>query len=120
MEPLQAGAVMAHELMHCWLAFNVLNEREREDMLPPEVEEGLCELVAYLWLLHVQRTTTMSIRGGNPGAELFRMENNDERHQGLSFHRAFRSLQGRTLAQFLSHVCTEGGFPPLTSATNSN
>jgi hypothetical protein len=38
------GAVLAHELMHAWLIM------EGYEHLPQQVEEGLCQLMAYLWL----------------------------------------------------------------------
>ena len=41
---LLTGAVLAHELMHAWLRMEGFGE------LPPQVEEGLCQLMAYLWL----------------------------------------------------------------------
>ena len=41
---LLTGAVLAHELMHAWLRMEGYRE------LPPPVEEGLCQLMAYLWL----------------------------------------------------------------------
>jgi Protein DA1 len=42
---LMAGSVLAHELMHAWLRM------EGYRQLQPMVEEGLCQLMAYLWLL---------------------------------------------------------------------
>lgn len=41
---LLTGAVLAHELMHAWLRMEGYRE------LPAHVEEGLCQLMAYLWL----------------------------------------------------------------------
>lgn len=41
---LLTGAVLAHELMHAWLRMEGFRD------LPPAVEEGLCQLMAYLWL----------------------------------------------------------------------
>jgi Protein DA1 len=41
---LLTGAVLAHELMHAWLRMEGYRE------LPQAVEEGLCQLLAYLWL----------------------------------------------------------------------
>jgi hypothetical protein len=38
------GAVLAHELMHAWLRM------EGFEHLPQQVEEGMCQLMAYLWL----------------------------------------------------------------------
>ncbi|KAL6058400.1 hypothetical protein QOT17_014888 [Balamuthia mandrillaris] len=108
---LQTGAVMAHELMHCWLAANL----SPCSTLAVELEEGLCELAAYIWLLgELQK---LGERNGNEeerqevASLLRRMEHNVDRHQGLSFHRAFHGLQGRSFQTFLKHVKTNRRFP---------
>lgn len=113
MNELKTGSVMAHELMHCWLALNVLNGKERDNLLPLDVEEGLCELIAYLWLLNEKQSKKISAPTGmdDVQVELVRMENNDERQQGLSFHQAFHALQGRTFKELLTAVVKEGRFP---------
>jgi hypothetical protein len=41
---LLTGTVMAHELMHAWLVVDTFPTG------PKVVEEGLCQLMAYLWL----------------------------------------------------------------------
>ena len=41
---LLTGSILAHEVMHAWLRTNGYRN------LPPEVEEGLCQLMALLWL----------------------------------------------------------------------
>jgi hypothetical protein len=38
------GAVIAHEIMHAWLREHGIRK------LPDQVEEGLCQLLSYLWL----------------------------------------------------------------------
>lgn len=38
------GAVIAHELMHAWLREHGIRK------LPEQVEEGLCQLMSYLWI----------------------------------------------------------------------
>lgn len=38
------GSILAHELMHCWLRLGGLTR------LSLDVEEGLCQLMALLWL----------------------------------------------------------------------
>ena len=39
-----AGSIIAHEVMHAWLRLSGYPR------LPPNVEEGLCQLMAMLWL----------------------------------------------------------------------
>ena len=41
---LLTGSILAHEVMHAWLHVNGFRG------LAPEVEEGLCQLMALLWL----------------------------------------------------------------------
>lgn len=43
---LEAGRVLAHELMHVCLKDGLVAGRP----LPPWMEEGMCELASYLWL----------------------------------------------------------------------
>ena len=39
-----AGAILAHECMHAWLRLSGIGQ------LDPQIEEGLCQLMAVLWL----------------------------------------------------------------------
>ncbi|CAN6568870.1 unnamed protein product [Malus baccata var. baccata] len=41
---LLTGAILAHELMHGWLRLNGYRN------LNPEVEEGICQVLSYMWL----------------------------------------------------------------------
>lgn len=41
---LLTGSILAHEAMHAWLRLGGYRG------LPPEVEEGMCQLMAELWL----------------------------------------------------------------------
>lgn len=41
---LLTGAILAHELMHGWLRLNDYRN------LRPEVEEGICQVLSYMWL----------------------------------------------------------------------
>lgn len=43
---LLTGSILAHELMHAWLRLAGLTQ------LSLDVEEGLCQLMALLWLEH--------------------------------------------------------------------
>ena len=50
-----AGAILAHECMHAWLrlsgfAAGQLRHLGGEEGLDLQVEEGLCQLMALLWL----------------------------------------------------------------------
>ncbi|XP_014496283.1 protein DA1-related 2 isoform X1 [Vigna radiata var. radiata] len=41
---LLTGAILAHELMHAWLRLKGYHN------LSPEVEEGICQVLSYMWL----------------------------------------------------------------------
>ena len=41
---LLTGSILAHECMHAWLRLNGVNH------LSLDIEEGLCQLMALLWL----------------------------------------------------------------------
>ncbi|PIN09049.1 Adaptor protein Enigma [Handroanthus impetiginosus] len=41
---LLTGAILAHELMHGWLRLNDFRN------LRPEIEEGICQVLSYMWL----------------------------------------------------------------------
>lgn len=41
---LLTGSILAHELMHGWLRLNGFRN------LPPDVEEGICQVLAHMWL----------------------------------------------------------------------
>jgi hypothetical protein len=50
----RTGSIMAHECMHAYLrlsGFQTNASADKSDFeLPPQVEEGLCQLIALLWL----------------------------------------------------------------------
>ena len=41
---VMAGAILAHECMHAWLRLSGVSHMQ------PQLEEGLCQLMASLWL----------------------------------------------------------------------
>ena len=41
---VMAGAILAHECMHAWLRLSGVSHMQ------PQLEEGLCQLMAALWL----------------------------------------------------------------------
>ncbi len=44
---LLTGSILAHECMHAWLRMSGCSSHQH---LPEQVEEGLSQLMAYLWL----------------------------------------------------------------------
>jgi hypothetical protein len=91
------AAVAAHELGHVWLFLNAFPQ------LPPEVEEGICELLAYEWIKR-QDTPEAQYR-------LKVMENNKDPVYGEGFRRVRHALEGRTLLSLLEFVRSAGALP---------
>ncbi len=90
-------SVAAHELGHAWLFVNGF------PVLSPIVEEGICELCEYLWLLE-QKTPEAEYR-------MQVMDSNRDPVYGVGFHAALRALEGRTLPGLLEYVRKYGSFP---------
>lgn len=126
MSAIHTAKVIAHELTHVYLAINKFHS------LPLQVEEGICQLVSYLWLAEQvdrARDRTRSVprrRGvgahqddGGPApldlikngedlkqavSQLRRIEADMGETYGLGFRKAHAALQGRPLADMLSYV----------------
>ncbi len=91
------AAVAAHELCHAWLFLNAFPK------LPQEVEEGLCELSAYLWLWQQQ----------TPVAAFHRhlIEQNPDPIYGRGFQAARHSLSSLPFSLLLAFVRDHQRFP---------
>lgn len=117
---IHAAQVLAHEYAHCWLWL------QRFPPLEPRVEEGLCELVSYLFLLS-------SIREPLDGAavslvhderalsqQIASIEANAHPDYGGGFRECTAALRGRTLHELLSYVYIHARLPePLPDATSA-
>lgn len=107
-----AGAVLAHELMHYWIGLYF----PRSYQLPLETEEGLCELMSYIWL--VQESKLLPTEKQVEVEHLLgRMERNWSNSQGRGFHQALMSLQTieqGNLKGLFSHVRSHDNFPTST------
>ena len=125
------GSILAHEATHAWLAFHP--KRRIGKKLPKQVEEGVCQLVAYFFLKECRSlnptnsSKTASKRGeGGPSDEkllqYFRwaIENHNHPDYGQGFQNAERSyaqlkeessLDGYLLFHLLDHVATNETLP---------
>jgi len=90
-------SVAAHELGHAWLFLEGFPE------LPLRVEEGICELISYLWLQQM----------GTLGAEhrMRVMEHNDDPVYGHGFRAALKSYRQYPLDSILAYVREHRRFP---------
>lgn len=89
--------IAAHELGHSYLFMHGFPE------LPPLVEEGLCELAAYLWLRQ-QNTPEAAFR-------LRLMEKDDDPIYGQGYRAARRGLDRMALSALLENVRRRCRFP---------
>ena len=107
---VHAAQVLAHEYAHCWLwlqGFPALDAR---------LEEGLCELVAYLFLLSCLHTPPgegaplihdeMALR-----RQILTMEANAHPEYATGFRECVEALRGRALHELLGYVREHGRLP---------
>jgi hypothetical protein len=104
-----ARKVLAHELTHA-----LLHLHDFPTDLPLDVEEGVCELVSYMWLSHRASDTSATAADRLDAAMwMKRMEHRDnDNAYGRGFHRAVNALRGRSLHELLSDVAEIKDFPP--------
>jgi len=140
MSAIHTAKVIAHELTHVFLAKNKFHS------LPLQVEEGLCQLVSYLWLAEQVDRARDKVRSvprrrgvgahqddGGPAAidlirndegireavsQLRRMEADMGEVYGLGFRKAHAALQGRRLEDMLRYVKEHRNFPEVTMTGN--
>ncbi len=87
---IHLGMVLAHEAMHAWLFLNSFSQ------LPPRVEEGLCELVASLWLEKQTDPLAQHLLAG--------MQTNRSRNYGSGYRAARKVWKKYGLSQLLDMV----------------
>ena len=71
---LLTGCIIAHELMHAWLRMRNIAS------LDPQVEEGLCQLMAMLWL--DRQNDMLKVIGEETGAQ--RAQNTTQRDMEMT------------------------------------
>uniref|UniRef100_A0A0D9VSC4 LIM zinc-binding domain-containing protein n=2 Tax=Leersia perrieri TaxID=77586 RepID=A0A0D9VSC4_9ORYZ len=132
---LLTGSILAHELMHGWLRLKGYRN------LKAEVEEGICQVMSYLWLEseilpstsrhgHGQPSTSYassssssyrpppSKKGGISHTEkklgeffLHQIANDTSTAYGDGFRTAYAAVNKYGLRQTLNHIRLTGGFP---------
>ncbi|KAK3147703.1 hypothetical protein QOZ80_3BG0285760 [Eleusine coracana subsp. coracana] len=130
---LLTGSILAHELMHGWLRLKGYRN------LNPEVEEGICQVMSYLWLeseilpassRYAQPSTsyassssssyppTSSKKGGISHTEkklgeffMHQIANGTSTAYGDGFRTAYKAVNKYGLRQTLNHIRLTGGFP---------
>lgn len=104
---LLTGTILAHEMMHAWLRLNGY------PAFRPDVEEGICQVVAYMWLtsqkasISGQTTTTKKL------LEFVKYQIESEKSQayGNGFRAGNRAVLKHGLQKTLYHMRLTGSFP---------
>jgi hypothetical protein len=112
---LHTAQILAHEYMHCWLWL------QNFPILEVRVEEGLCELISYLYLLScLNEPVADSVLGHSEEGlreQILSIEANAHPDYGGGFRECVEALRGRTLHELLSHVREHARLPPPTGRT---
>ena len=109
---LHAAQVLAHEFMHAWMWLQGFPH------MPAALEEGLCELGSYVYLLsclHEPPDDGAAVLERDEAAlraEFRSLETNAHPHYGGGFRACVRSLRGREIHALLSHVREHARLPP--------
>ena len=108
MPAVRAARVLAHEFMHAWLWLHDFPP------LSPAVEEGLCELTAFAYLLMLLNEPAESELHAPPALlrrQLASIERNAHVAYGPGFRDAAVSLRGLRLHELLSYVREHARLP---------
>ncbi|KAE9603584.1 putative transcription factor interactor and regulator LIM family [Lupinus albus] len=99
---LLTGSIIAHEMMHAWL-----HSDEGYHGLSDEVEEGICQFMAHMWLEakrpHYESKLWVFFK--------FKIEQNTIPAYGDGFRAARQAVYKYGLHQTLQHIRTTGNFP---------
>ncbi|XP_059666324.1 protein DA1-related 2-like isoform X1 [Cornus florida] len=126
---LLTGAILAHELMHGWLRLKGYRN------LNPEVEEGICQMLSYMWLesevmpglksmpstsaaSSSSSSSSSSKKGGKSGVEnklgeffLHQIAHDASPAYGVGFRTANAAVNKYGLRCTLDHIRLTGSFP---------
>ncbi|KAK8968656.1 Protein DA1-related 2 [Platanthera guangdongensis] len=123
---IPTGSFLAHEMMHAWLRLNGYGK------LNPHVEEGICDVMSYMWL----DFEIMSVSGSNVASSSSsisstlnlksqrsqfqrklaqvckrKLENREVPIYGEGFHAGYAAVRKYGLKSVLDHIKMKGGFP---------
>ena len=107
---LLTGSILAHEIMHAWLRLNHYKD------LPLQVEEGLCQLMALLWLESSSPGNEGQVNNIGYNQKLasflgYQIRSDPSIVYGEGFRMAHDSFQRHGLASVLNHVRTTHSLP---------
>jgi hypothetical protein len=103
---LLTGSILAHELMHAWLRLG------GHLGLAPRVEEGLCQLMALLWLdSRQQELAPGSFEERLQSCLASQIRTDPSEVYGDGFRDAYEGFQRHGLQTVLAHVAHVGRVP---------
>ncbi|KAE8669299.1 Protein DA1-related 2 [Hibiscus syriacus] len=124
---LLTGAILTHELMHGWLRLKGYRN------LNPEVEEGICQVLSYMWLetevlpgsssrpstsAASSSTYSSSKKGGRSNVEnklgeffIYQITHDASPAYGAGFRAANTAINKYGLRRTLDHIRLAGNFP---------
>uniref|UniRef100_A0A9I9DTJ1 LIM zinc-binding domain-containing protein n=1 Tax=Cucumis melo TaxID=3656 RepID=A0A9I9DTJ1_CUCME len=91
---LLTGAILAHELMHGWLRLKGYRN------LNPEVEEGICQVLSYMWL---ESEVMPGFKSGPSTSTASSSSSSSSSHYSLSSKKGGRSSAENKLGEFFMH-----------------
>ena len=108
---ISAAQVLAHEYTHCWLWL------QQFPPLDVRLEEGLCELLSYLYLLSRLReppgeSAVLARDDDALQQQIWSIEANAHPDYGGGFRECVAALRGRSLHELLGFVRATGRLPP--------
>lgn len=116
---LLTGSILAHEMMHAWLRLKGFR------MLNPQIEEGICQVLAYMWLESQLNSGSSGNAVQNPSrngnrspfelklGKFFRnqIESDVSPVYGDGFRAAHRTVMNYGLQRTLDHIQITGCLP---------
>lgn len=98
---LLTGAILAHELMHAWLRLRGFRN------LNPEVEEGICQVLAHLWL----ESEVMPEFGNMPSTSTASSSSSSSSYSWSSSKKGGKSHVESKLGKFFMHQIAHDASP---------
>ncbi|XP_023729030.1 protein DA1-related 1 isoform X1 [Lactuca sativa] len=90
---LLTGSILAHEMMHAWLRLKGYSN------LPPDVEEGICQVLAHMWL----DSEIMAGSSGTNAAAASSSSSSSSSSVPVSSKKGKRSQFEKQLGEFFKH-----------------
>jgi len=101
---LLTGCIIAHELMHAWLRMRGVAG------LRPRVEEGLCQLMAYVWVEQQAGRCRDEVQQRLASYFAYQIREDTSEVYGEGFRDAYDAFQQRGLTALVNDVMRRGRF----------